>query len=431
MRKQIPVVYSANMVGREDQRIGSVFAKPRHMADFLKSLNLDIEWVDPKPLAREDFHRAHNSVFVDQFLDEGFSNGFGYKTPEVMGALPFIYGAIYEAAVRARERGFACALTSGFAQGQFDQAARACAFNGFMVAATKLMAERQVQRIAILDFDFTRGDETQKLIDTLGLSDRLFYYGAAKYFQDPRQSTESLEHLRKVLDEIQKFQPEILFYQAGVEAFRRTPSEGVYTLEEITVRDRMIFEASKDADIPVAWLLGDGDHRDGIGSLQPTLDLHYITFEEACLAHDVYAESIAKGVLTVLGELYLQGEYDSVDWICEHWLNQFPHLVDYWKLLGVTRGAQGRHEEAYFCFLRAFELQADDGEILSYLISASLHLRKVDRALTVITRDVTKLSWREQKVVARNILHMIRERKIALAQLPEPLRTLLARERGE
>lgn len=58
------------------------------------------------------------------------------------------------------------------------------------------------------------------------------------------------------------------------------------TTDQLARRDRIVFEAAKQAGLPLAWNLAGGYQRDDAGTIAPVLDVHRNTMR-ACEA--VYA----------------------------------------------------------------------------------------------------------------------------------------------
>ncbi|MFQ6033592.1 MAG: histone deacetylase, partial [Candidatus Bipolaricaulia bacterium] len=75
-----------------------------------------------------------------------------------------------------------------------------------------------------------------------------------------------------------KFKPEILFYQAGVDPLKGdTLGRLALTPEGLKERDRLVFEACREAGVPVVITLGGGYAR----PVSRTVEAHLNTFRAA------------------------------------------------------------------------------------------------------------------------------------------------------
>jgi acetoin utilization deacetylase AcuC-like enzyme len=136
--------------------------------------------------------------------------------------------------------------------------------------------------VGILDCDAHFGDGTQDIIDQLNLEDRVAHW---TYGRDVRSRFE--DQVRQFIDDFAR-QSElgrrILFYQAGADVHIDDPlGPGVrhgMTDEAMRTRDRMIFTACRDLDIPIVWNLAGGYQRDRRGGISRVLELHRATMEE-------------------------------------------------------------------------------------------------------------------------------------------------------
>lgn len=70
---------------------------------------------------------------------------------------------------------------------------------------------------------------------------------------------------------------EIILYQAGMDMFKDDPKGGLLTVDELRMRDRIVFEWAKSNNIPLVWCLAGG-----YTELNFLVSLHNMTMEE-CL----------------------------------------------------------------------------------------------------------------------------------------------------
>lgn len=263
-----------------DQR-GSTFSpssrKPGEVAAALRSSNLQVQLVEPTPVTEAELCRAHDPEFVRDILSGMRANGFGNRSPDVARTLPYTSGALLSAARAAMNEGAAAALASGFHHAGYAQAGGFCTFNGLMVAALALLAEKVVARVAILDCDQHYGNGTDGIIRHFGLKS-ILHDTLGQSFDRPQHAEAYLQFLRGLHSSYEAVRPGIILYQAGADAHVDDPLGGVLTTEQMRERDRIVFSLARDLGIPIAWCLAGGYQVEVDGSIGKVVALHLNTF---------------------------------------------------------------------------------------------------------------------------------------------------------
>jgi len=234
-------------------------------------------YIIPELLAAEDLHRVHDRRYVDGVFLGEISNGFDNRDAEINRSILASNSNFVAAARRAMTEGVACSATQGFHHAGYDSGYGYCTFNGLMLAARLLLDEGAVNRVLIIDGDGHHGDGTDDIIEKLGLSDRVrnltsrsmgarYDLGGLGSAADWKAYTDDL---------IREFEPGIIMYQAGADAWVDDPyGAGYLNLLDMKRRDLGIMTAAKVAGIPLVWNLAGGYSQ----PMQKVIDIHLSTF---------------------------------------------------------------------------------------------------------------------------------------------------------
>ncbi|MBY4598007.1 histone deacetylase [bacterium BD-1] len=249
------VVYS-ELMNAPAQGYSPSAAKPRAVMDAWLAQWPALQVCAPAPVTRDDLYRAHAREFVDGVLELREANGFGTRSPEVAASLPYTSGALLTAARWALELGGSVAApVSGFHHAHWDEAAGFCTFNGLMVAALALRAERPALRIGILDYDYHYGDGTEDILGKLGREGIVHVTAGA----DWRRGSDAKAFLENIPNDLARLAgSDLVLYQAGADPHIDDPLGGFLTTPQLALRDWRVFAGLRDLGIPVAWDLAGG-----------------------------------------------------------------------------------------------------------------------------------------------------------------------------
>ncbi len=243
---------------------------------------------EPAPFAtRAAIERVHDPGYVEAFLS-------GTLTPQVMRRIGFPWseglvartlasvGGTLAATEDALRSGVAGTLAGGTHHAFPSEGSGFCVFNDIAVSI-----RAHSLRSAVVDLDVHQGDGTALIFendpDVLTLS----MHGAHNFpfrkqrskidvaLPDGTEDDEYLAALTPALEQVAEFQPEIVFYQSGVDALA-TDKLGrlALTPQGLQARDRMVFR--KFRNLPIIVTLG-GGYSDPI---EPTVEAHANTFWE-------------------------------------------------------------------------------------------------------------------------------------------------------
>jgi acetoin utilization deacetylase AcuC-like enzyme len=225
---------------------------------------------------RQQLARVHTPDYLDAFFGGTLSEqairriGFPWSEALIHRTLASVGGAV-AAALDAMEHGFGGNLAGGTHHAFAHEGSGFCVFNDIAVAIEHLRALGLARRVAVVDLDVHQGDGTAAIYlhdpDVLTLS----MHGANNFPFRKQQSkidialpndtgdAEFLAQLEAVLPRVFAFAPEVIFYQAGVDALREDKlGKLAMTHEGLSRRNRIVFDACRTHGIPVVVCMGGG-----------------------------------------------------------------------------------------------------------------------------------------------------------------------------
>ncbi len=238
----------------------------------------------------EEAALAHDPAYVQDFLNGTLSPqairriGFPYSDFMVRRTMASLGGTL--AATRcALETGLSGCLAGGTHHAAYAEGSGFCVFNDIAVAIRALG-----KRAAVIDLDVHQGDGTASIFENDPAVFTFSMHGANNFpFRKQRSSldidlpdhTEDNEYLRLLhlhLPKVLDFAPEVIFFQAGVDALT-TDKLGRLNLTPagMLARDRLVFETILPTRIPLVITLG-GGYSDPV---EHTVNAHAATFQEA------------------------------------------------------------------------------------------------------------------------------------------------------
>lgn len=274
----IPVYFCGEMLADSDSRSPSA-GKPGPVVAAWEHAGLAIERRPVVPVSSEDLSLAHDPEFVRAVLACEESNGFGNKREDVARSLPYTNGAMLCAADAAMTCGIACAPTSGFHHAEYAAAMKFCTFNGLMVAAAKLLREKRVQRVLVLDCDYHYGNGTDEIIERLGLGKSVENVTFGRWYRNESHAKLYFQELERTVARFSEF--DVILYQAGADVHVDDPLGGVLDSGQMRRRDRLVFEAASKRNLPLAWNLAGGYQV----PVSKVIALHVATMEECVKAY--------------------------------------------------------------------------------------------------------------------------------------------------
>ncbi len=158
-----------------------------------------------------------------------------------------------------------------------------CVFNDIAIATRRAREEHGLKRVAIVDLDVHQGDGTAAIFQGDPAVFTLSLHGAKNYpfrketstydgpLPDGCDDATYLRALDEALFHVEAFRPELVFYQAGVDALEGDRlGRLALTVQGMTARDRRVYALVKRLGVPLVVTLGGGYGRD----LEKTICAH-------------------------------------------------------------------------------------------------------------------------------------------------------------
>lgn len=252
------------------------------------------------PLADSDtVSLAHDAAYVAAFIAGSVPAPVMRRiglpwSPELVRRTLASVGGTLAAADVALQDGIGGTLAGGTHHAFRGEGAGFCVFNDIAVAICSLRYNGRIRRAAVIDLDVHQGDGTAAIFaddpDVFTLS----VHGATNFpfrkqtsrvdvaLADGTGDEEYLAVVRDLLPRPFEFAPEIVFYQAGVDALA-TDRLGRLSLTHsgLRARDELVFEACRAAGVPCCITLGGGYAE----PIEDTVRAHVATFVAARAWH--------------------------------------------------------------------------------------------------------------------------------------------------
>jgi len=232
---------------------------------------------EPAPMPRAWIEAVHDPAYVEQVATQTVSREkerrIGFPVTERVSRRSMLSpGGTWLAARLAMQHGYAANAAGGSHHALPDSGAGYCVFNDLAIAAHRLIEERGVNRILILDLDVHQGDGTAVMtggrseIFTLSIhAERNFPVRKARStldigLPDGTGDEAYMDALMKVFPRtLDDFQPELILYQAGVDP-HVDDRLGRLALSDAGLdrRDRAVMRCARSRAIPLASTMGGG-----------------------------------------------------------------------------------------------------------------------------------------------------------------------------
>jgi len=245
---------------------------------------------DPETIAL-----AHDPQYVRSFLDGTIERqimrriGFPWS-PELVRRTLAAVGGTLRATDDALALGVGGALAGGTHHAFRSEGSGFCVFNDMAIAIRSLFQQRRIERAAVVDLDVHQGDGTALLFEDEPAVLTLSVHGSNNFpfrkqrskidvdLADGATDAEYLSVLDQALARAFEFQPQIVFYQSGVDALASDKlGRLALTHDGLRRRDEMVFEKCKADGVPVVITLGGGYAE----PISLTVEAHANTFRAA------------------------------------------------------------------------------------------------------------------------------------------------------
>jgi acetoin utilization deacetylase AcuC-like enzyme len=273
---------------------------------------------EPEAATWEQLQLAHDGEYLERVRDGELSPleqrriGFPWS-PEMVERSRRSVGATIEAGrvalteARLRGWGIAANLAGGTHHAHAGHGEGFCVFNDAAVATRVLQAEREIERVAIIDCDVHQGNGTAAIFSADPSVLTFSIHGSRNYpFRRERSSIDvdlpdgagdetflsALDlHLPGILDD---HLPELVIYLAGADPFRGDRFGRLSMSKEgLAARDGMVLDACRERGVPVVLTMAGGYGRD----TEDTVDIHVRTLRIAAAAEAIALERDGAGQL--------------------------------------------------------------------------------------------------------------------------------------
>jgi acetoin utilization deacetylase AcuC-like enzyme len=275
--------------------------KYAHIRDALRKTG-GFEFVQASAAPREAIELAHDPEYVRRFLDGTLDPaivrriGFPWSEGLVRRTLASAGGTL-AATEDAMENGFGGNLAGGTHHASYCEGSGFCVFNDIAIAI--LSVRPRAPRAAVIDLDVHQGDGTAAIFaedpDVLTVS----MHGRNNFplrkersridvdLPDGTADEAYLNELDRVLPEVFRFHPDIVFFQTGVDALAEdTLGRLSLTHEGLRCRDYRVMSGCRSHGVPLVAVLGGGYSR----PIDATVEAHANTFRTAKRIYEPHSE---------------------------------------------------------------------------------------------------------------------------------------------
>ncbi len=250
----------------------------------------------PQRLSESEILTTHTSEYwyklKTQTLTRKEARPIGFEmTPALVDRGRHIAHATYECALYAKQYGVAMNVAGGTHHAFADHGEGFCVFNDVCIASNLLLNRGQAKQILVVDLDVHQGNGNASIMAN---EPRVFIFSmhGAKNYPFRKQvsdldieldnDTGDAEYLAILQDTLPRLirdvAPDMIFYQSAVDVLA-TDKLGklALTQEGCKARDQYVLQQAKDANIPVAIVMGGGYSED----IEDVIEAHCNTFRVA------------------------------------------------------------------------------------------------------------------------------------------------------
>jgi acetoin utilization deacetylase AcuC-like enzyme len=228
------------------------------------------------PADPAEIELAHDPAYVRSVIDGSVDPrimrriGFPWSEQLVRRTLASVGGTL-AAARDAMSTGFGGNLAGGTHHAFRAEGSGFCVFNDLAVAIQMLRREGLAARAAVVDLDVHQGDGTASIFEHDPEVLTVSIHGENNFpfrkqrsridvaLPDGTGDAEYLEHVPRVLAQVISFRPQVIFYQAGVDALAGDRLGRLALTESgLEVRDRLVLESANQYAIPLVVTMGGG-----------------------------------------------------------------------------------------------------------------------------------------------------------------------------
>ena len=293
----LPIIYHENYdipVPKAHSFVGTKFSDLFNHLQKKYSHNLDV--LKPFPAQLNNLKESHDVDYINKVAKDEL-------TKDYLKLINLPWSArlrdrsyletegTYLTAKTALDRGLACHVGGGTHHAHYDHGFGFCVFNDLAYTAIRLIKEKLVKQVLILDLDVHQGDGTIDICHKYSSIYTCSMHSETNFPYDKKQGwmdiglpshIEDHEYLNKLEETLEKIKqhitPDIVLYDAGVDIFQDDKLGNLQvSLEGIRQRDLMVLNHYRKLNTPVATVIGGGYSKDK----EELAERHSIIFETA------------------------------------------------------------------------------------------------------------------------------------------------------
>jgi len=257
-----------------------------------------IDWhqLEPTPLLDDNILLfAHSEDYVNQVknvnLDKNLERLSGFPQSKSMyyRSLASVCATVL-ATEHALNYGIAATISGGTHHAYKDRGEGFCIFNDVAVAINYFKHQKKIKRPFVIDLDVHQGNGTAAIFQNDPQTFTFSFHGEKNYpfrkeksdfdFGFPPHTTDSvyLFNLQLYLSNcIEKHNPDILFYNAGVDILKEDQLGSLdISLQGCLERDMMVFYLAQKFELPIVVVMGGGYAK----PISPTIQAQLNLFQE-------------------------------------------------------------------------------------------------------------------------------------------------------
>ena len=238
---------------------------------------IEADFFTPQKVTLSSLYLAHTPAYVQDFVGQTLEErtririGFVQSQQLIDRELTLVQGTI-EGALYALEQQVAFNIAGGTHHAYSDRGEGFCMLNDQAVAAAYLLEKGKAQRVLIIDLDVHQGNGTAEIFAQRPAVFTFSMHAQGNYpfvkeqsdkdiaLPDGTDDAAYIAQLREVLPYLfETHRPDFVFYQSGVDVLGSDKFGKLQlTLEGCAERDRLVFEACAQRQIPVQCSMGGG-----------------------------------------------------------------------------------------------------------------------------------------------------------------------------
>jgi acetoin utilization deacetylase AcuC-like enzyme len=236
-------------------------------------------FIEPEAATRAQLLRVHTEHYLDDLDNCRWTPRTSQSelplNAQIVRMFALACGGTICAARLALDEGVAVHLGGGFHHAFAEKAEGFCYMNDLAVAIREMQAAKRIQRAMVVDCDLHQGNGTARIFQgdpsvfTFSMHQRDLYPVKEKssfdiHLENRVRDEEYLELMHShVPGLIDKFQPQLILYQAGADPFKEDQlGQLELSIAGLKRRDELVFRWARERAIPIAATLGGGYSRD-------------------------------------------------------------------------------------------------------------------------------------------------------------------------